>query len=307
LYIQLIKIKTKTMHYVLTGGSGHITTPLAEELLKAGHQVTLIGREEGKLKSLIDQGAKTAIGSVEDADFLIRAFDGADMVYLMVPPKWAVSDWIAFQKEVVHNYLQAIEANHIKKVVVLSSVGAHMRQGAGPVDGLAYLETQLDLIDSIDAVYLRPTYFSYNLLAMAGLLKHQGIMGSNFGGKTEKIGLTDTGDIAHIAAKVMLENSFTGKTIAYMVSDERYSDEIAEVLSNAVGKPAPWIVFSDEQAREGMLGAGLPPTIADGYTQLGKALREGQMQEDYFNHIPEKGTAKLEDLIPAFKAAYEAS
>jgi uncharacterized protein YbjT (DUF2867 family) len=38
------------MKYVITGGAGHISKPLAEQLLAAGHEVTVIGRNEEHLK-----------------------------------------------------------------------------------------------------------------------------------------------------------------------------------------------------------------------------------------------------------------
>ncbi|WP_315820426.1 NAD(P)H-binding protein [Paraflavitalea speifideaquila] len=74
------------MNYVLTGGAGHITKPLAETLLAAGHQVTIIGRNAANLQELVNKGAKAAIGTVTDIPFLTAAFAGADAVYIMNPP-----------------------------------------------------------------------------------------------------------------------------------------------------------------------------------------------------------------------------
>ena len=58
------------MKYVITGGAGHISKPLTEKLLAAGHAVTVIGRNAENLKELVAKGAKAAIGSVEDVQFL---------------------------------------------------------------------------------------------------------------------------------------------------------------------------------------------------------------------------------------------
>jgi uncharacterized protein YbjT (DUF2867 family) len=66
------------MKYVITGGAGHISKPLAEKLLKAGHQVTVISRNADNIGSLTNNGAKAAIGSVEDIAFLKKTFSGAD-------------------------------------------------------------------------------------------------------------------------------------------------------------------------------------------------------------------------------------
>ena len=40
------------MKYVITGGAGHISKPLAEKLLKAGHDVTVVGRSAENLKPI---------------------------------------------------------------------------------------------------------------------------------------------------------------------------------------------------------------------------------------------------------------
>jgi uncharacterized protein YbjT (DUF2867 family) len=124
------------MKYAITGGAGHISRPLAEQLLQAGHEVIVIGRNAEHLKPLTDKGAKAAIGTIEDINFLKQAFAGADAVYTMVPPKMDAANWKAYIGHVGKNYAEAIQAAGVKYVVNLSSVGAHMATGAGPVSGL---------------------------------------------------------------------------------------------------------------------------------------------------------------------------
>ncbi len=46
------------MNYVITGGAGHISKPLAEALLAAGHQVTVIGRNAANLQELVSKRSK---------------------------------------------------------------------------------------------------------------------------------------------------------------------------------------------------------------------------------------------------------
>ena len=81
------------MNYVITGGAGDISAPLVKNLLAAGKQVTVIGRNAENLKELIQAGATAAIGSVEDADFVANAFKNADAVYTMIPPKFETDNW----------------------------------------------------------------------------------------------------------------------------------------------------------------------------------------------------------------------
>ena len=133
------------------------------------------------------------------------------------------------------------------------------------------------------------------------------IVGSNFGGGDEKIVLVHTSDIAAVAAEELLALNFSGFSVRYISSDEKTGTEIAEALSNAINKPGiPWVVFSDEQSLDGMKLAGLKETMAEGYTALGRAIREGKMQEDYWKNRPVLGKIKLDDFVKEFAAAFKA-
>jgi uncharacterized protein YbjT (DUF2867 family) len=297
------------MKYVITGSLGHISKPVVEHLVNKGHAVTVITSKPANAVAIEALGATAAVGSVEDRAFLTSSFVGADAVYLMIPPNWAATDWLAYQQQVADNYIAAIQANGVRKVVQLSSIGAHLRKGAGPIDGLGYLEAELEELSGTDVKVLRPSYFYYNLFSMIPLIKGMGITGGNFGGTDEKLVLVHTRDIANVVAEALDGLAFTGYSIQYIASDERHPREIAAVLGNAIGKPdLPWIVFSDEQTLQGMLQSGLSATIAEGYTALGASIQNGHIQADYWQNPPaQKGAVTLEDFAQEFAGAYQAS
>lgn len=297
------------MKYAITGGAGHISKPVVETLLKAGHEVTVIGRNAEHLEPLTGQGAKAAIGSVEDVAFLKQAFAGADAVYTMVPPKFDAVDWKGFIGRIGENYATAIKAAGVKNVVNLSSVGAHMPTGAGPVSGLYRVEQALNALDGVNVLHLRPGYFYDNLLANVGMVQHLNIIGGNFANGDAKVALSDTADIADAAANALLTLNFTGNSVLYLASDERTGSDIANVIGSAINKPElPWVVFSDSDALKGMTDAGLPDEVASNYVEMGTALRSGAMAEDYWKHRPELlGKTKLADFAKRFAAAYNAA
>ena len=294
------------MHYVITGSIGHTGKPITEGLVQGGHTVTVITSKQDNVATIEALGAKAAVGSIEDADFLKQAFAGADAAYLLLPSKWGVDDLRAFHNQVADNYVEAIRANDIRFAVLLSSIGAHMGNGAGPVDGLHDAEQKLAQVEGLNSKFLRPSYFMYNLFAMIGMVKGMGIMGSNFG--DDPIALTHTSDIADVAIQELLNLDFTGHQVRYIASDERTGSEIARVLGEAVGRPeTPWMVFSDEQTQQGMIQAGLDERIAGKYTEMGEAIRDGRMQSDFWEHKPAFGKIKLEafatnEFAPAFSA-----
>lgn len=296
------------MKYVITGSLGHISKPVVAKLTATGHSVSVITSNNARVADIEALGAKALVGTVDDAAFIIHAFAGADAVYLMIPPTFAATDWLSYQKHVADNYVEAIKANNIKNIVLLSSIGAHLRKGVGPVDGLGYLEEELQKLEGINAKFLRPSYFFYNLFSQINMIKNAGIMGSNGGAGNDKIVLVDTNDIADVVADALLKLDFTGLSIQYIASDVRTFNEIAAVLGNAVGKPGtPWVLFTDEQSEQGMLQAGLPKTNVDGYVAMGISMRSGAMQGDFLANPPaELGKVKLEDFAKSFAAAYNA-
>lgn len=289
--------------YVITGSVGHISRPIIQGLVKAGKDVRVITSTAARVSEIENLGAKALVGSVEDLAFLKEAFKGADVVYTMIPPTWQTTNWRASQNKIGKNYAQALEANHVKFVVNLSSVGAHHGNGVGPVDGLYDFEQLLNKIPGLHVKHLRPSYFFSNFLSQIGMIKQAGIMGSNFG-EGEKLFLVHTDDIAAAALEELLNLKFSGNSVRYIFSDERSGKEIAEVLGKAIGKDLPWVVFTDEQQKQGLLQAGLSETHAQGYTDLGRSIREGYMQIDARKNMPVLGKTKLEDFAHEFAAAF---
>lgn len=293
------------MHYVITGGAGNISKPLALQLLASKHQVTVIGRSEVNLKELVAAGATAAIGSVEDLSFLTKTFSGADAVYTMVPPKWDAEDWKGYIAGIGKNYSEAIKNSGVKKVVNLSSIGAHMELGCGPVSGLFHVEKVLNELTGVDIKHLRPGFFYTNFLANIAMVKHMHIIGANYG-ENSLLTLVHPTDIANAAAEELMALSFTGQSIRYVVSDEKTTSEVAAILGSAIGNPAlPWMNFTDEQTEAGMLQAGLSAEVAKNYAEMGAAMRTGAMGAEY-NQLskPLFGKTKLEEFAKTFAFIY---
>ena len=291
------------MKYVITGGAGHISKPLSLKLLNAGNEVTVIGRNLDHLKELVAKGAKAAIGSVEDTEFLKKTFAGADAVYTMVPPNFAVPDMKGYIGQIGKNYAAALQSNNVKFIVNLSSIGGHLAEGAGPISGLHVVENALNKLDA-NVLHLRPAYFYQNFLSQTSMIKHMSIMGGNFGAEGKFI-MTDPGDIAEVAAEALLKLNFKRKEVRYIASDERPVNEIATVLGSAIGKPdLKWRIFTDEEAVGGMIQAGLPEEIAKNYGEMGHGFNTGIIESDYWKHRPELRRRKLEDFAKEFAAAY---
>ena len=293
-------------NYVITGSTGHISKPVIEGLVKAGKTVKVVTSSAGKVSEIEGLGATAVVGSLFDAAFVKKAFEGADAVYVMIPPVWQTTNWRATQREMAVNYTEAIRSLGIRYAVVLSSIGAHLPEGCGPVSGLHEFEQMLNKISGLNVKYLRPAFFYYNYLNQIGMIKQAGIMGGNYGLEGQKLPLAHTDDIARVALDELLSLSFKGNSVRYILSDLRTAQEIVDVLGKAIGRKFPWVVFTDEQQKQGLLQAGLSETHTAGYVEMGAALRSGKMQEEVIKQPLEKNGVRLEDFAKSFAVAYSA-
>jgi uncharacterized protein YbjT (DUF2867 family) len=292
------------MKITLSGSLGNTGKPLTQILVAAGHEVTVISSNADKKAEIEALGAKAAIGSVSDAGFLTRAFEGADAVYAMTPPNMGGSNILANMKLAGEAYATAFKNAGVKRVVMLSSVGAHLSSGNGPIAGVHVIEQIYSQLEGVSVTYLRAGYFYLNFYNSIPIIKGAGIIGTNHPAATV-IPLVHPRDIAAAAAEE-LQQPAQGKNVRYIVSDVRPAGDIAKVLGKAIGNESlPWVEFTDEQSLQGMIQAGLPEEIAGLYIEMGAGFRSGKLQADFEkNGSPVTGQTKLEDFAKEFVARF---
>jgi len=293
------------MKITITGSLGNISKPLAKQLIKAGHQLTIISSNAEKVAAIEALGATAAIGLVTDVDFLTKAFTGADAVYTMVPPNFGASNYREYVGSIGKNYAEAVAKAGVSRVVNLSSIGAHLNAGTGPIAGNHDVELELNKLSNVAVKHLRAPFFYVNFLSNIDMIRHMGILGSNYPA-TARLIMVHPEDIAAVAAEE-LQQEFTGKSVRYLVSDDRTLGPITTVLGTAIGKPElSWVEFTDEQALNGMLQNGLPPEIARNFVEMGTAIRSGVLWEDYDQNKPKvKGSINLEAFAEEFADRFQ--
>jgi len=297
------------MKIIVTGSLGHISKPLTQELVQKGHDVTVISSNPERKDAIEAFGAKAAIGSMEDAGFLTATFTGADAVYVMetmggnrfFDPNL---DIVAAINKIGNNYKQAILHSGIKRVVHLSSIGAHTDKDNGLLAFHYNVETILNSLPTDIAItFMRPVGFYYNLLGFINIIKTQGVIATNYGGDSKKPWVSPL-DIAEAVAEELV-TPFMGRKVRYVASDEISCNELASLLGAAIGKPdLKWVIIPDEQMLQGMIGAGMNPKIAAGMVEMNASTNTGVLYEDYYRNRPTLGKVKLTDFAKEFAAVY---
>jgi uncharacterized protein YbjT (DUF2867 family) len=298
--------KNSKMKIVVTGSLGHISKPLALALIQKGHAITVISSSSERKSAIEALGAVAAIGSLQDADFLARVFEGADAVYLMIPPAYTgVTNVRAYYGEIGNKYMEAIRAAGVGRIVFLSSMGAELDKGTGVVLGVHDVEGLLDGLSGARITYLRPGYFYYNLYNYIGQIKGPGFITDNFGGE-DRLVLVSPVDIAAAAAEE-LEASGPVQRIRYVASDEGTASSIARALGDAIGKPGlKWELCSDAQRLEELEKFGVPPAFAESLVEMSASVHAGALYRQYSSlGLSPTGKVKLGDFLPEFAAAFK--
>lgn len=294
------------MRIVVTGSLGRIGRPLTEELLKKGHEVVVVSSSPKRMDEIVSLGATAAIGSMKNNDFLTSTFKDADAVHCMIPPanyRDQNLDLTAHVLNISNNYVKAIQQSGVKRLVFLSSIGAHLSEGNGIIQVYHKVEGIFDKsLTDVSITFVRPTSFYYNLLGYIGMVK-QGFIAANYG--EEKITWVSPNDIANAIADEIV-TAHTVRNIRYVASDERTGAETARVLGAAIGNPdLKWKIITDEESKRGLEAAGIQPAIAAGLVEMYSSMRSGKFWDDYRRNKPEKmGRVKLEDYAKDFAKAY---
>ncbi len=202
-----VAVSTDAM-YVILGASGNTGSIIADTLLLKGEKVRVVGRDAGRLQRFVRKGAEAFTGDVSDAVALTKAFRGARAAYLLLPPITSRED----QERESDAIAKAVKESGLPYAVYLSSYGAQVPEGTGPVTGLHSSEQKLNAIDGLNALHLRAAYFMENNLAAIGMIQGMGIFGHALLPDL-KMPMIATRDVGDYAAQRLLDLDFSGKQI----------------------------------------------------------------------------------------------
>jgi uncharacterized protein YbjT (DUF2867 family) len=263
----------------LMGATGNVGGKIADILKANGEKVRLVARSADRLRPLVGRRAEAMAGDALDAEFLVQAFQGSDAVFTLIPPNIKADRFLAYADRMGESIARAVETGQVRHVVNLSSIGAELPAGTGPIVGLHTLEERLNRIPGLNVLHLRAAYFMENLLMNIGLIRTEGINGGPIRGDV-KIPMVATKDIAAFAAERLRKRDFTGSTVNYVLGRSDMSmNEASMTIGIKIGKPnLPYITFSYADAERGMVDAGLSADMSRLYIEMSKALNESHIR-----------------------------
>jgi uncharacterized protein YbjT (DUF2867 family) len=264
-------VVSNEMHVIL-GASGNTGSIIANSLLSAGKKVGVVGRDSGRLQRFVDKGAEAFTATVSDAAALTKAFSGACAAYLLLPPAKSRED----QERDSDAIAKAVKESGLSYAVHLSSYGAQVPEGTGPVAGLHSSEQKLNAISGLNVLHLRAAYFMENILAAIGMIHQMGILGNALLPDV-KFPMVVTRDVGNYAAQRLLDLDFSGKQTRELLGERDLSmTEATAVIARGIGKPdLRYEQFPYDQVQQVLTQLGVPPKGAAMYIEMYKAINAG--------------------------------
>ena len=267
------------MKIAVTTPTGHVGSVVVDFLLnrKAEVRVKLLGRRPDRMAKAVRRGATMSVGAQDDPGYMVRATEDVDALFWVTPPGYGSDDVRAFQNRMARAAVAAIRTNQIPRVVNLSSIGADQDSGVGPIAGLHDIEAQLnDAGDNI--THLRPGSFYENLLRQIDVIKSEGKISLPISG-SRHLPMIATRDVARAAADRLANLDWTGQSVHELHGPDDLSlDEVAQVLSKALGRTIEYVQCDREQARHALLQAAISENSADLILEMYEAVETGRIR-----------------------------
>jgi len=262
--------------YVVLGATGNTGSVISNSLLLNGEKVRVVGRDAARLQRFVRKGAETFTANVSDAAALTDAFNGARAAYLMLPPSMTSPDYRADQERESDAIAKAVKDSGLRYAVHLSSYGAHVPAGTGPIAGLHASEQKLNAISGLNVLHLRAGYFMENNLAAISMIHGMGMFGHALQPDL-KLPMIATRDIGDYAARRLLDLDFSGKQPRELLGERDLSmTEATAVIARGIGKPdLRYVQFPYEEVQQVLVQMGIPPKTAALFIEMYKAINAG--------------------------------
>jgi uncharacterized protein YbjT (DUF2867 family) len=293
--------------YTIMGATGNIGHVIAQNLLMNGHQVRAIGRNPKKLAHLKTLGAETfSLENFDDADRLKEAFHKADAVFCLIPPSIFVEDEGAYQDDVGEAIKTALKKSKNPYIVNLSSFGAQIPEGTGPIAGLHRQEKRLNSLSGVNILHLRPGYFMENLLTGISSIKNTGAFCYSLRGNIP-MEMVATIDIGKKAAELLHRLDFTKQTVFEFIGPREVSfNEAIPILGKAIGKPdLKYVEVSYDETDKAMLSIGMQPKTVSLFREMNTAFNEERIKLTQRMTPDHRGKTTIGDFANEFARAYK--
>jgi uncharacterized protein YbjT (DUF2867 family) len=250
---------------LVTGATGQAGSEVVRAMRARGERVRAFVRDPLRAREQLGDGVELAVGDFDDRRSVHAALDGVDDVVLSCADDPRRVAWET-------SAIDAAAAAGARRIVKLSAVGA------APGARVAFWEwhdrvERHVMASGVPGVILRSSFYMTNVLAAAGQVASEGRLYAPAAGA--RIAMIDPRDVGAAAAAVLSTPGHDGRTYVLTGPEAITYVQVAAALSAATGRAIEFVDVPDEDAKQGLIGAGLPDVVAEHVVRAFAMARQG--------------------------------
>lgn len=279
--------------YAITGVSGHVGGAAAGQLLAGGEPVRAVVRDATRGETWSRRGAEVAVADLGDRAALAEAFRGVRGAFVLLPTIPVETDVDAHHRRLADSIAGAVRDSGVPHVAMLSSIGADLADGTGPIRWLHHLENRLRETDVL-LTTIRSCHFQEKVETVLDAVLGGGVY-PVFGDSADvPTPMIATRDIGTVVAQSLLAPPPAGEIID--LDGPAYTERrIAEELAAVLGRPLRVVTIPQPGWVDAMVDAGLPRAFAEELTGLHDAEQRGILQARGDRRY--QGTTEIDDTL----------
>jgi len=259
--------------YVVAGATGRVGSATARSLLAAGAEVRVLVRRKADADVWDAQGAEARVAALGDRVALGDALEGCSGFFVLLPFDLTVDDLDAHADTLIASIAGAVADRRVPHVVMLSSGGADLAEGTGPITGLHQLERAL-LATGTTVTALRSGHFQEKVADVIGVARDSSVYPVFAASADVPHPMVATQDLGAVAAQALLSPAASSEVVD--IIGPAYSErDVATALGNALGRELHVATIPEDAWAGALADAGFRPHIAESLAELYRADEGG--------------------------------
>ena len=255
---------------LVTGATGTVGSEVVKQLSAKGASVRACCHTLSKADKIRGPGVETVEFDYDKPETVEAAFTGVEKLFLLTP---FVENWVEITAQLVAEAKKA----GVKHIVKLSNMELGADAEATLLPLIWHRQAEKIVVElGIPYTFVRPSVFMQNFINIYGpTIQAQNAIYTSAG--EAKVGYVDARDIAAVAVEALTDDGHDGKIYTITGPEALSYDQVAEILSEVLGKKISHVNMSEEDELRGMEERGAPDWIIHTYIEGGRILREGRL------------------------------